>query len=51
MSGARVLALCGITSSIFAMTGGFFNVPEFVGIGGAVMLIGNIVVAFGPGVK
>jgi hypothetical protein len=46
VNGARTLAICGLTASIFSMFGGFFNISEFVGIGGAVMLVGNIVVAF-----
>lgn len=46
MSGARILAVCGVIASVCSMAGGFLDMPVLMGIGGAVMLFGNIAVSF-----
>lgn len=38
----RVLAACGLASSILVAAGGFLGVPNLVGLAGAVMVAGNV---------
>jgi hypothetical protein len=45
VNGARVLATAGTISYICAMLSGFLDSPIILGIGGCVMLFGNIFVA------
>lgn len=45
--GARILAAAGVISALFAASGGFFHKPELVGMSGAIMFVGNLIVLFG----
>jgi hypothetical protein len=42
VSPVRVLGVCGLAAAVLSATGGFADVPVLIGIGGAVMLIGNV---------
>lgn len=44
MTGARVLAIGGITSAILTFIGGLMDNPPIIGAAGGVMMIANVVV-------
>lgn len=48
MKATRVLGLCGLISACAAALGGFFHVPELVGVSGTIMIIGNLYAIFKP---
>lgn len=41
-SSVRVLGICGLTASALAAAGGFLDKPYLIGVGGLVMVIGNL---------
>ncbi len=48
MTGARILAVGGVVCSSLTLMGGIADIPVLVGLGGAVMLLANLLVLTEP---